>query len=205
MTQKMLDEFQEVFKNEINQIKNKEYKKIFLDILKECPNYVLTIPSSSTGKYHPTDEIKSDGMIRHIKRLVMIVPDFIRYHQIPEDKIDLANDVLVAAAILHDIYKNGPTGKSKYTVKEHPVYIAETIYKYNKDLLYPLANEYCYYLIAACLFHEGQWTIDKSRDFWNKHMPPMNDYARKLSQVMHTIDYVASRRSVYESMVNLKV
>ena len=97
----------EVFKAELDQIVNKEFRKYVVAILDICPNYIIRCPSSSTGKYHPTDETGENahmGMIRHIKRVAVFVDEIARM----EKHSSIERDILMAGAVLHDVYKQGP-------------------------------------------------------------------------------------------------
>lgn len=203
--------FEEVFVNEFRMIKDSQFKSHVFKILKLCPNYVMSIPSSSTGKYHPSDEVgHSRGMIYHIKRVAVFADEV----ACMEQHTNIERDIMIAGAILHDVFKNGlSNGKiskegvngtaSKWTKKEHPIYIYELIHNYIQSIdnndsgivdgvsnLISLAN--------VCLFHEGQWTIQASKDIYKSGSMTVED--KKLCNSMHMADYFASRRSVYDIM-----
>ena len=63
----------DIFKNEIENIKNETIKKSCIDILESAPDYFFEIPASSTGKYHPQYALGSGGLIRHTKAVVRFV------------------------------------------------------------------------------------------------------------------------------------
>lgn len=200
-------DFLSTFSNELNQIKDSVFRSNVESIINICPDYILRIPSSSTGKYHPTDEIKEDGMIRHVKRMVVFVDEISRMEQLS----DWERDILVAGCLLHDIFKNGKTlENSKYTIKEHPILIYQTIYDYIKEYIKDIKEtsenqEQVKMLISlanVCLWHEGQWTIEESRQEWNKRNieKRMSDNDIALCKLFHSVDYFASRRSIFECM-----
>ena len=219
MTNEEYKEFLEIFDNELKQIKDQEFRKLVEAIIKQCPFYLATIPSSSTGKYHPQDEINEKGMIYHVKRLLVFVDEIVRMEQL--DKLEREGidahkptdpqDILIAGAILHDIFKNGAKGKdlkpiSKYTHKQHPIFIFKLINDFievcegvdnrNAPMLVSLAH--------VCLFHEGQWTVPESKVEFKKTGRKMSEYDKKLCKAMHMADYFASRRSVYEIMQDMR-
>jgi len=190
-----------VFSKEIAQIQNTSFKKYCIELLDQLPQYILTQPSSTGGKYHPTDEIGSDGMIRHIKRCVLFAKEL----SIPYELSPIDQDILLAGCIFHDVLKMGPNnipnGIKVYTDTQHPIYIYDFITKHlpaidqtNKDDL--LLLKMIRRLSLICLYHEGRWTIDKAREIDR----PKTEYSKFLCDVMHTVDFIASRRSVYDIM-----
>lgn len=187
----------EAFNNELNYIQDQEFKNICIEMLNGMPQYITTQPSSTTGKYHPTDEINADGMIRHIKRCVLIARELCVMHEIPVRD----QDVLIAGCIFHDSLKMGPkdvpSGVKVYTDASHPIYVYEYITKYLSEHTLDIKLQKLFYKLAmVCLYHEGKWTIDKAKE----RATPKSDYVKFLCDVMHTVDFIASRRSVYEIM-----
>lgn len=102
----------EIFTRYINQIKSPEVKNIVKKGLAECPEEFYTMAASTTGKYHPKFALGEGGLIRHT----------------------------LAALILHDSVKKG-TGKSKYTLFEHPIFAAEMVERISKELYDETFNE----------------------------------------------------------------
>lgn len=200
-----MNNFLETFANEIAQVKDSELKGHIINIIGQCPSYVLSIPSSSTGKYHPPDEVGvPDGMTIHIKRLCMLAPEIVRKNKDIDNKGTVYPELnyLIAGALLHDIFKNGdPPGK--WTSKEHPSLIYKKIHKYIEEnnlsgtpvgvKLVTVAN--------VCLFHEGRWTVEKSKEaFQQLGNGKMSESDKLLCRDMHEIDYWASRRVLFDIM-----
>lgn len=190
--------FEDIFKNEISLIQNSEFKKHILNIMAGLPTYIMDQPSSTTGKYHPSDEINNNGMILHIKRCVV----FARELCVMRKCTPKEQDILIAGCLLHDALKMGPNeivnGLKVYTDSKHPIYIFSYIKKYvedNKEGLGELA-EMLAKLAMACLYHEGQWTIPESI----KTAQIKQQDTQKICDYMHEIDFYASRRSIYLAM-----
>ena len=178
--------------------------------MESAPDYIVVTPASSTGKYHPQDEIGENGMILHIRRCANIAEEVVRMY----DWDIRENDLLIAGSILHDIYKQGlPTNrldkygievpKVKHTTKLHPIYIFDRIKAIAEawppdDPIY----QWIWDLAHLCLFHEGRWTIDQSRD---AAVPSkMNSRSRELCQAMHVIDMMACKRSIADNFQYIK-
>lgn len=103
------------FESELKMFKDERFKLLVENLMLELPDSILTLPASTTGKYHPGDELESDGMIIHIKRACNMVEEAARKNSFTR----YGTDVLLAGCLLHDIFKEGdpPTG---HTVTEHP-------------------------------------------------------------------------------------
>ena len=105
----------EFFNTELSYIYDNNTKETTNAILGMAPEYFLRIPSSTTGKYHPQDEICPGGKALHVKRVVYIVRELCVM-----DKVHPHNhDIIVAAAIVHDLFfKDLP--EKEHSVTEHP-------------------------------------------------------------------------------------
>ena len=95
----------EIFKNELNYIDDNVLRKFIVYCLENAPDYFYTVPASSSGKYHPTQDLGEGGLIRHTKAVVQVAMDLIRSEQFKIEGIDEKDDI-ISACILHDIIKN---------------------------------------------------------------------------------------------------
>jgi len=85
---------------EINYIFDESIKSFVRSILIRASSF-WTIPSSFSGKYHPSDEHNAGGNVLHTKRVV-------RAAKIMSESYSLGRedtDVILAACILHDLTK----------------------------------------------------------------------------------------------------
>lgn len=198
----MMD-FKEVFKDEFNMISTDIFRETCINMIEELPQYILEQPSSTTGKYHPADEVgvgtECLGMIKHIKRCAIVADEFARKEQLSvEDR-----DILIAGCIMHDWLKMGTDEKPlKWTNKLHPLWIYQYITKWHEEKFIPVSqsdvekiDDMLYRLAMVCLYHEGQWT-----DVECKVVEKRRNHTGRLCDIMHDIDYVASRRSFYDMM-----
>jgi len=194
----------QTFKNITDQIKNEDFKKAVILLMNESPEYILITPSSSSGKYHPKDEINENGMILHINRCAVIADEIVRMY----DWGDRERDILLASCVLHDIFKQGPETdkinkngiklpKIRHTTPYHPTYIFKRIATIAEGWPEDEVKQQLYDLAHCCLFHEGRWTIDVSREI--AKIDKINDKTRELCKAMHVVDYVASRRSIADA------
>ena len=194
----------ELFKETLEGIRNTDFRDDIRYIyIYECPHYIEESPSSTTGKYHPIDEINKEGMLIHIKRCLVVKDELLRMWGFDKDSKE--DDILTGACLLHDMYKFG-LENSKQTVSEHPILIFDAIWSYietakNKEYL-----EACSY---ACLLHSGIWSpkeaYEKLQKTHKSYICPDGKHdviplAREYGNKMHLIDYVASRRNISDIM-----
>lgn len=85
---------------EIDMIKDQSVRYFVRSVLLRCDTF-WTIPSSFSGRFHPPDERGEGGNVLHTKRVVRLVS--ILCESYASEALD--RDILIAAAILHDITK----------------------------------------------------------------------------------------------------
>lgn len=130
-------------------------------------------PASSTGKYHPKYAAGEGGLIRHIKVVVRNVIELIR----ATPAVESEKDELIAAAIIHDMWKYPEGRDHEFTAFDHPALGGQ----WCKDHGFETIGR----LVAA---HQGIWTT-------SRQMPGFeNEQPRKFDEwVLHYADYFASR------------
>lgn len=94
--------------------------------MKGCPDHFWERPSSSSGKYHSTDEIGKFGNWLHTKRV------FAEYCNISESWVEggwitpYEKECGKAAALLHDMMKYGwPSEQNDHTIRDHDLVAAD--------------------------------------------------------------------------------
>ena len=103
--------FEKCFKEELELIKSPRIREFTLFVVKKyCQDSFWTMPTSSSGKFHPAIVNEEGGMVKHVKLCVAIATELIRAWDYPleidEDLLCLQYDAIYAACLLHDLYKN---------------------------------------------------------------------------------------------------
>ena len=170
-----------ILKNEIDLIQDSEIKDFVIESLKIAPEYFWTVASSTSGKYHPEFALGEGGLIRHVKVVVKLANELVVAYQLEKYK-----DYIIAAAILHDIckngilYKNGVFNKSEGNVtKSHGVF--------TRDLLQKVAckdSKKFDNIMRLVSKHMGRWSPDG-------YIPETPS-----EWCVHIADYVASRKFI---------
>ena len=133
--------------------------------------------ASSTGKYHKVDENGAGGQVVHTLRVCAVVT-----HLVNMEKLSVIDrDVLLSAAILHDICKYGVDGKTEHTLLEHPLLVEKL--RQNSMALLP-SCEWDTQIIDTISQHSGRWSSE----------PIL--YPTKLGKLLHIADFMASRHNV---------
>jgi len=172
----------EVFEQELGlifDVKIKEFTKFCLMV---APDYFFTdCPASSSGKYHPIDELGADGTIIHTKKVFTVAYALSRALSCEEHR-----DEILAACIIHDICKQGME-KTGHTVKNHPELAAELVKKVQEDTQY-LTQESYDIIYNSVFFHYGPWTVEKDRKELKLFTPE--------ELCVYLSDYIASKREI---------
>lgn len=169
-----------------SKVKDEGIKKFTLACIDDFPNYFWSAPASGSGKYHPPDERIEGGLYLHTKRVVKVVEDLSRMHELSYYE----RDVLISAALLHDSFCKGldDTPENMMTDAYHALYPTQ-MFPY-KGFSSGFLPERVWDDIMACVVsHMGRWSIVK----WM-------DVDKKLCNILKTADYIASRSHI---IVNL--
>lgn len=108
---------------EIERIENDFYKSYTINaFLEGCPECFWELPTSSSGKYHPKDEIYEHGNWLHVKRMYATYENMSR--SLVECGLisDEEREAGKCAALIHDMFKYGyPEAEGEHTVDYHDV------------------------------------------------------------------------------------
>lgn len=188
LNKKPKNKIEKLFKKELDYFKFEDIRNFVTEILRLAPGYFFSSPSSSSGKYHPQYENSPGGLVVHTRAVAYMVTqlyDLQMYGFKSREK-----DLILAAAILHDIKKNGNNSHCQYTVFDHPVIAANFIREFsNCDIISAEDIEYIAGLIET---HMGQWNV-KSK---NSKCPPLPLPKTTAQQFLHLCDFIVSRKDV---------
>ncbi len=120
----------EEFKTEIDSFKTEKIKAFVMKLLERCSDMNATEPASSTGKYHPVSDLGYRGLVRHSKMVARLTEIMCR--SIPLYDNDLDHDIIMAAALVHDMGKFDEKF-GKHSCSGHPLYLYDIIEELNTD------------------------------------------------------------------------
>ena len=174
-----------LFKDELDLISKPEIREFTEACIEVSPDYVFeNCPSSSTGKYHPIDELSADGTILHTKRVFALAYELSRGLDCEHSR-----DEICAAALLHDMTKRG-LNSSEHTVKDHPKIMAELVADvYKTKFSDKLDRESALKIYYGIFYHYGPWTHVSVRK-------PLSTYTPE-ELCVYVADYVSSKKFVH--------
>lgn len=163
----------ELLSYEVAQIDDDEIRNFVKMTLDNVDPIHRIKPASSTGKYHPKYAAGEGGLIRHTKVVVRNIIELIR----ATPAIECEKDELIAAAIIHDMWKYPEGRDHEFTAFDHPALGGQ----WCKDHGFETIGR----LVAA---HQGIWTT-------SRQMPGFeNEQPRKFDEwCLHYSDLLASR------------
>lgn len=201
----------ELFKEEINYIKNDTLRNIVVSTLNNAPECIQTIPASSSGKYHPFADLGVGGLVRHTKAVVGVANCLIGCDIFRElvfgvdtypnkEAINMYADIAYASLILHDCYKAKDEDEKHKTLFDHPLLASELFIRISKQYLLtevPFAEDVEYMkkvipLIKGCIAsHMGEWN---SAVYAKGIVLPKPSSG--IEVFCHMCDYIASRKYI---------
>ena len=174
----------------LSTIKNDDIREFAEVVLDGIPDYIWHVGASSTGKYHPAYSLGEGGLMRHQIAVVRFLNFLFELDQYKRRFTDREMDLMRVAGLVHDCRKSGEQddyNRSKFTKFDHPIQMANVIYRYDGKYLTSTEIDF----IATCIHsHMGQWCTDRKS---NEVLPtPIHDY----QELVHLADYLASRKDL---------
>lgn len=189
------------FTRELSYIKNDTLRKIVVDTLDVSPKCIVSIPASSSGRYHPQYSLGEGGLMRHVKAAVgiahcQIETDIFECLGIDDsytnDELNMYKDAAYAALILHDCCKPDDTPKHG-TRFDHPLLAAKLFKEVATKYITKENMEYMKVVIPliyrAIASHMGQFTTAPYAK--GVTLPRPNT---AFEWFVHQCDYLASRK-----------
>ena len=185
----------DVFKVELDKIKDDNVRYSTEIILEMLPDYFYKIPASSSGKYHPLFSLGEGGLVRHVKVALRILEEMFR------DEVfgvydEYTKDLMRMALMLHDGFKSG-LNNIGHTCSEHPVIMSDFILNNKENLL--ISENDSKFVSDLIRSHMGPWNKDKEG---NVIMPVPKTNEELL---IHLCDYIASRNFLNVAFENNEI
>lgn len=176
-----------VFKELLNKFETDEIREYCADMIKEIPDYIFTIPSSTSFKYHNKTQCQPHGQIFHILMFAEVMNYVLGLEYVKEKTNERQRDCLRCTPIFHDALKCGLNG-SQYTVHEHPMLAGEWVR--NTSVEHDVDADTKTYIARLCESHSGEWTSTKR----SKTVLPKPENDEQF--FVHMCDYLASRSNL---------
>lgn len=173
-----------LFKEELNLINKKDIREFVKACISASPDYIFEdCPSSSSGKFHPIDELGGDGTVLHTRKVFAVAYELSRALGCEHHR-----DEVCAAALLHDMAKQ-TLEKTGHTAKDHPQIMAKLVAAiYNNDFKGKLSKESANMIYYAVFHHYGPWTEASVKKNLKKYTQE--------ELTVYLSDYISSKRFV---------
>ena len=180
---------QNVFAAELALIQDDDIREFVCNVFAElCPNYFWYIPASVKG-HHPPVCRTAGGLVHHVKLAIAFADGFADMLSITDDMVHAQ---IIAAMLLHDMFKRGRTENELETWldhrqanRDHGRYCADQIAEY-------LDSQQCSAdkfdpIVTAVRLHMGRWTweVTDLELAWLE--------TDQVVRTTHLADYAASR------------
>lgn len=167
----------DLFEKELSHIEFEDIKDFTIKCLLMAPEYFFVIPSSLTGKHHPSDENEKGGCVKHTKRVVKLSKELVDLYGIDFTE----SDILISSAILHDTLKCGlPPIDEYHTVRIHP-YLPAWYYEKYKEFKY---------------YNDIMSLIGNHMGIFSPFEISIKDRLKKVQEILIVADYISSKRYV---------
>ena len=177
-----------VFAPMLEKFETDEMRLYCADMIKQIPDYIFHIPSSTSGKYHNATQCLPHGQIYHIIMFAEILNYLLALKCNREKfKSPKQRDAMRCVPIFHDALKCGNDG-GLYTVHEHPMLAGEWVRtaQIEHDI-----DAYAKEAIAKmCERHSGEFVGSKKSRLVLPE--PCNDMER----MIHMCDILSSRNNL---------
>ena len=177
-----------IFEDFLNTFETDEIREYCRDMIEQAPDYIWTIPASTSMKYHNATQCQPGGQLYHILMACEIM-NYILGLEYIKNKFSQPKkrDCMRTAICLHDMIKCGLDG-GQYTVHEHPVlaqkWVEETTVEHDID---SRLKKYIGRLIAS---HSGEWTSS------NRSTTVLPSVENDEQFITHLCDYLGSRANL---------
>jgi hypothetical protein len=178
-----------LFANELFSITDDNLREFAARLIINAPEYFFTIPASSSGKYHPCFAREEGGLVKHTRCVVF-------YAICNSESFDFTQnekDLLIIAAIAHDINKQGSADferKTAHTLWKHPELASEYVLQMQTKYPQLISIENAKQIANAILCHMGKWAHHPEFVKNKKQFPMPNNL---FENALQSADYIASR------------
>ena len=178
-----IEEKVEHFAPELRLIFDKRVREFTRLCIGQAPEYFFTdCPSSTTGKFHPLDELTADGVVIHTKKVFTMVYEMVKALDCEHNR-----DLVLASALIHDLRKQGLTKSGHTDMQRHCDYAAQLVTEVQDAT--QLLSDKQYSIVRNCVgYHLGPW----SNNPWKK---PMAEYTPE-ELTLFLSDFTVSKRFV---------
>ena len=177
-----------VFQPYLDKFETDQMRLYCTDMIAQIPDYIFTMPSSTSGKYHNATQCQPHGQIYHIIMFAEVMNYRLELKGNKEKfKSSIQRDAMRCVPYFHDAVKCGWNG-NQYSVHEHPMlagkWVRETKVEHDIDDKIKEA------IARMCERHSGQFTSSK------KSSVVLPEPENAMEFFIHECDILSSRNTI---------
>ena len=177
-----------VFQPYLDKFETDKMRMYCTDMIAQIPDYIFTMPSSTSGKYHNATQCQPHGQIYHIIMFAEIMNYRLALKGNQEKfKSPAQRDAMRCVPFFHDALKCGTDG-GQWTVHEHPMLAGKWVRETNVE--HDIEDNIKEAIARMCERHSGEWTSSKK----SKVVLPEPENAMEL--FCHECDILSSRNNI---------
>lgn len=177
-----------VFQPYLDKFETDEMRLYCTDMIKLIPDYIFTMPSSTSGKYHNKTQCQVHGQIYHILMFAEVMNYRLELKGNKEKfKSPVQRDAMRCIPIFHDALKCGD-GKSTYSVHEHPMLAGQWVRETNVE--HDIDSKIKEAIARMCERHSGEFTTSK------KSKTVLPEPENEMELFVHECDILSSRNNI---------
>lgn len=177
-----------VFGPGLEQFETEKMRLYCEDMIKEMPDYIFDMPSSTTGKYHNKTQCQPHGQVYHIIMFAEIVNYRLALKGNREKfKSAEQRDAIRCTAYFHDALKLGNNG-STYSVFNHPLLAAEWVR--NTTVEHDIEQKIKDVIADMCAAHSGEFCTSK------RSSVVLPEPKNAMELFVHECDILSSRNNI---------
>ena len=177
-----------VFKELLDKFETEEMRLYCEDMIELIPDYIFTMPSSTSGKFHNATQCQPHGQIYHIIMFGSIMNYLLALKCNQEKfKSSIQRDAMRCVPIFHDAIKCGWDG-SQYTVHEHPMLAGQWIRETHVE--HDIDDTIKERIARMAERHSGAWTTNK------RSAVVLPEPENEMEILVHECDILSSRPDI---------
>lgn len=177
-----------VFQPYLDKFETDKMRMYCTDMIAQIPDYIFTMPSSTSGKYHNATQCQPHGQIYHIIMFAEIMNYRLALKGNQEKfKSPVQRDAMRCVSFFHDALKCGTDG-GQWTVHEHPMLAGTWVRETNVE--HDIEDNIKEAIARMCERHSGEWTSS------NKSKVVLPEPENAMELFCHECDILSSRNNI---------
>ena len=177
-----------VFKELLDKFETEKMRLYCEDMIELIPDYIFTMPSSTSIRFHNATQCKPHGQIYHIIMFGKIM-NYLLELKCNQDKFTspTQRDAMRCIPIFHDALKCG-LEKAEYSVHEHPLLAGEWVRETHVE--HDIEDAIKERIARMCERHSGSFTTSKHSD------TVLPEPENEMEILCHECDVLSSRSDI---------